>query len=341
MNRRAWWCVVTGASAALACSSAPRAAGESREAGAEPADASADGAPVPYGCHATTDGAGRPPICDLAHMAFRVTDLRKARAFYGEFLGLEEPFQLSETMAVYKINDSQFIELYEEAAPPNDTNYQLRNIAFSTTDAEALRQYFASRNVAVPAQVSKNVLGNTSFVVTDPDGHAVEWVQYEPDSLTGTTVGHAMPASRVGGSVHHLGVTILDPAASDAFYEVALGFLPSSTADKEAAEAPNGAVRIEYGVTHSAPTKGFAVVRDHLCLRVDDTMAAVAALAARNPAIPIEHHVLHGFTVRANVFDPDGSRIELADSILLSNGESTGPGDVGELDSGSTDAGGD
>src|SRR5438552_2562436 len=81
----------------------------------------------------------------------------------------------------------------------------------------------ASKNVPVPSSVTKNVLGNTSFTIVDPDGHSVEWVQYEADSLTGRARGQAMPTTRIGGSVHHLGVTILDPAASDAFYEKALG----------------------------------------------------------------------------------------------------------------------
>ena len=325
MRRRTSYFAVGCAAALVACNA-------HREPSNEAPDA---GAPVAYGCIARADGD--PAICDFASMAFRVTDLAKARAFYGDTLGLAEPFSVSNAIAVYKINDSQFIELYEEAPAPNDTNFQLKKVAFSTSDAEALRQAFAAKGVSVPPAVSKNVLGNTSFTVIDPDGHTIEWVHYEAGSLTGQTLGRAMPDTRVGGSVHHLGVTIQDPAGSATFYQTLLGFLASSTADKEASEAPGSTVRIEYGVTHVAPTKEFAVVRDHLCLRVADTMQAVAVLAARNPALAIEHHVLDGFTVRANVYDPDGTRIELADSILLPNGEDAGPGDVGELDSGSSD----
>jgi lactoylglutathione lyase len=323
------------AGAAFACSS--KQAGPEPGAGSDDGGAVAEAGAVPYGCTGAPDATGRPPICDLAHFALRVTDLTKARHFYGDYLGLAEPFALPGNAAVFKINDSQFIELYQEPPPPNDTNYQLKNIAFYTSDAEALRTYFASKNVPVPAAVDTDALGNKSFTTTDPDGHAVQWVQYVPDSMTGKTQGQAMPETRVGGSVHHLGVTILNPAASDAFYEMALGFLPSSTADKEAAEVPGATVRIEYGVSHSAPTKDFAVVRDHLCLRVSDTLATVGILQGRDPSIPVEHHVLQGFTVRANVYDPDGSRIEMADSVLLPTGEATGPGDVGNLDSGSTD----
>jgi catechol 2,3-dioxygenase-like lactoylglutathione lyase family enzyme len=264
-------------------------------------------------------------------MAFRVTDLAKARAFYGSYLGFAEPFDLPGGVAVFKINDNQFIELHEEPAPPGDVNFQLRSMAFSTSDAGALRAYYASKGIEVPAAVGKDLLGNPSFALTDRDGHTIEWVEYAADSMTGTTRGQALPDTRVGTTVHHFGVTIADAAQATAFYDGMLGFEPSMTADKEAAKVPEGDVRIEYGTYHSAPTKDFAVVRDHLCLRVADTTEAIVTLSARDPAVVIEHHILHDFTVRANVQDPDGTRIEMADSILLPDGEATGPGDEGHL----------
>ena len=306
---------------------------------------------LPTGARDPVAGDGRPPICNLAHYAFRVSSLQEADAFYGAaFLGLQQPFSVLQaeggvSVAVYKINDSQFIELYEEPPPAGDTNYQLKDVAFYTSDAEALRSYFASKGVSVPSAVSRNILGNTSFTIVDQDQHPIEWIQYEPDSLTGTTVGTAMPDSRIGASVHHLGVTIQDPSAASAFYQT-LGFLPSRTgpsaplpADKQAAEDPNATVRIEYGVSPSGPpTAAFAVIRDHLCLRVAETMAAVRLLNTRNPLIYVEHHVLDGFTVRANTYDPNGSRIELADSTLVfDGGEATGPEEGEDLDSGAND----
>jgi len=332
-----------GVDASTGDAAAPDAAGPGPDGGD-------DGGGLAYGCSGALAADGRPPICNLAHYAFRVTDLQRAKVFYGDFLGLQQPFAAPPTdggvsVAVYKINDTQFIELYEERPPTSDTNYQLKNIAFYTSDAEALRQYFASKGISVPGSVAKNLLGNLSFTIVDRDQHPIEWVQYEPDSLTGTTVGTAMPATRIGGSVHHLGVTIQSPSAADSFYQ-SLGFLPSRTgpsaplpADKQAEEAPNATVRIEYGVSPSGPpTAPFAVIRDHLCLRVGDTMQAVQLLNARNPHIYVEHHVLDGFTVRANTYDPDGSRIELADSTLqFDGGEATGPEEQGDLDSGQND----
>jgi catechol 2,3-dioxygenase-like lactoylglutathione lyase family enzyme len=339
-----------GGAGNLATAGVDPSASPAASADASSSDEDPDAGGLAYGCAGPAAADGRPLICNLAHYAFRVTDLQKAKVFYGDFLGLEEPFPDLQTdggvsVAVYKINDSQFIELYEEPPPANDTNYQLKDIAFYTSDAEALRQYFAAHGVSVPASVSQNLLGNVSFTVVDQDQHTIEWVQYTQGSMTGTTVGAAMPASRIGGSVHHLGVTIQNPTAASAFYQT-LGFLPSRTGpsaplppDKEAEEDPNSTVRIEYGVSPSGPpTAAFAVIRDHLCLRVPDTMQAVGILNARNQDIYVEHHVLDGFTVRANTYDPDGSRIELADSILeFDGGEATGPEEEGELDSGAND----
>jgi catechol 2,3-dioxygenase-like lactoylglutathione lyase family enzyme len=302
------------------------AAGCGNERGAPDDIGPVDAAPLeagarPYGCTGALDAAGRPPICDVAHVAVRVTDLARARSFYGAYLGFEEPFGVSDRVAVFKINDSQFIELHQEAAPsPPDLNFQLKNIAFYTSDAEALRAYYASKNVAVAPAVTKNFLGNTSFTVVDQDAHVLEWVEYEPDSLTGQTQGLGMPPGRLGAALHHTGVTIADAARADAFY-YALGLVPSSTADRQAPRAPEGMDRIEYGTYHTTPTKEFAVVRDHLCLRVPDIASALQTLASRDPSVPVEQHLLRDVTLRANVQDPDGSRIEMAESTPVAEGE--------------------
>ena len=47
-----------------------------------------------------------------------------------------------------------------------------------------MRDYLASRGVAVPATVPKGRTGNKNFMVKDPDGHNVEIVEYQPDSWT-------------------------------------------------------------------------------------------------------------------------------------------------------------
>jgi len=132
------------------------------------------------------DQVQRPHILGVAHMALYVSDLERARGFYEDFLGYAEPYKLkrddgSDRIAFVKINEDQYLELFAE--PPMSEGH-LNHIAFYTDSAEGLRSYLASQGIKVPDKVSKGKIGNLNFTVSDPDGHTVEFVQYEPDSWT-------------------------------------------------------------------------------------------------------------------------------------------------------------
>jgi lactoylglutathione lyase len=117
--------------------------------------------------------ATRPPIVGVAHIAFDVSDLAKARAFYGELPGYDEPFQVfkedgSLLLTYFKVNDRQYIEIFPGLPPHRDE--RLSHIAFETTDLEALRVYLGEKLVKVPDKVTRGRDGNINFSVTDPDG---------------------------------------------------------------------------------------------------------------------------------------------------------------------------
>ena len=68
----------------------------------------------------------RPSILGVAHIAYYVSDLNKARSYYEDFLGFREAFALknadgSDHAAFVKINDHQFIELIAE--PPKNHGF--------------------------------------------------------------------------------------------------------------------------------------------------------------------------------------------------------------------------
>src|SRR5499427_1999035 len=107
----------------------------------------------------------RPRILGVSHMALYVNDLQKARAFYKDFLGYEEPYTLkrddgSDRIAFIKINEDQYIELFAES-PKQDGN--LNHIAFFTDSAEDMRAYLASRGIKVPEKVGTGKIGNSNF----------------------------------------------------------------------------------------------------------------------------------------------------------------------------------
>jgi lactoylglutathione lyase len=87
----------------------------------------------------TTDQVKRPRILGVSHMAAYVSDLQKARAFYKDFLGYEEPYTLkredgSDRIAFIKINEDQYLELFAEAPKQEG---QLNHISLFTDSAEA------------------------------------------------------------------------------------------------------------------------------------------------------------------------------------------------------------
>src|SRR5262249_21408634 len=119
------------------------------------------------------DEVKRPHVLGLAHVALFVSDLQKARAFYEDFLGYQEPYALkrddgSDRIAFIKINDQQYIELFAES-PKNDGH--LNHISFVTDSAQHMHDYLAARGIKVPDKVGKGKIGNLNFNVTDPDGH--------------------------------------------------------------------------------------------------------------------------------------------------------------------------
>ncbi len=229
----------------------------------------------------------RPRILGVAHMALFVSDLQKARAFYKDFLGYDEPYVLkredgADRIAFIKINENQYLELFAES-PRQDG--RLNHISFLTDAAEGMRVYLASRGVKVPDKVGKGRIGNLNFNIVDPDGHTVEIVQYQPDSWTTRERGKFMPETRISTHIMHIGVLIgaLEPAMK--FYGEILGF------------------------------REFMGVRNHICLITPDIKKAVAILEARparkNYNRPIEIKVGKNGKRQANLFDPDGTRIEL------------------------------
>jgi catechol 2,3-dioxygenase-like lactoylglutathione lyase family enzyme len=272
----------------------------------------------------SADPGSRPRILGVAHMALYVSDLQRARAFYKDFLGYEEPYSLkrddgSERIAFIKINEDQYLELFAE--PPRKDGH-LNHICFYTDSAEGMRTYLASQGIKVPDKVGKGKIGNSNFNITDPDGHTVEIVQYEPDSWTRKEKGKYLPDTRISTHMAHIGVVIgrLDPATK--FYHGILGFEEfwrGSSSGKVLSwvnmRVPDGRDYLEFMLYNELPDERQMGVKNHICLVVPDVRKAVAALEARparkNYSQPIEIKVGVNGKRQANLFDPDGTRIEL------------------------------
>jgi catechol 2,3-dioxygenase-like lactoylglutathione lyase family enzyme len=267
----------------------------------------------------------RPKILGVAHMAVFVSDLARARAFYEDLLGFEEPFTLpkadgSVEIAFVKINDRQWIELFNRPAAGEG---QLNHIAIYTDDADRMRDYLASQSVAVPERVGKGRTGNKNFMVEDPDGHNVEIVEYQPDSWTAKVAGKHVPPSRLSEHAMHVGILVGNLDASMKFYNGILGFQEfwrgsaanSKTLSWVNMRVPDGTDYVEFMLYGEKPAPDRRGSAHHICLVVPDAEKAVAALDARPTRAsytrPVEIRTGINRKRQVNLFDPDGTRVEL------------------------------
>jgi catechol 2,3-dioxygenase-like lactoylglutathione lyase family enzyme len=266
----------------------------------------------------------RPHILGISHIGLLAHDYEKSRAFYGDFLGFQEPYSLKNPdgtplMTFFKVNDHQYIELYPEHEANTD---RVTHISLETDDIEALRVYLASKGVQVPDHAHKARIGNLSFDIIDPAGHKVEMVQYMPDGKTVQAYGKYMSEQRISKHMTHVGliVTKLDPEYR--FYTDILGFKETWRGSSNGTvlswvnlKVPDGSDYVEFMLYKDEPDATHRGAAHHLCLEVPDVPAAVKTLEARpyfkiyDRAIP--EHVGINRKRQANLFDPDGTRTEL------------------------------
>ena len=270
------------------------------------------------------NAAERPKVLGVAHVALYIKDLAKTRQFYEDFLGYAEPFTLPKKsgdvrIAFVKINDHQYLELFNEA---DRGEGQLNHVSIYTDNADQMRDYLASKGVEVPAKVGKGKTGNKNFNIKDPDGHIVEIVEYEPDSWTGRDYGKFMPATRISDHIMHAGVLAGELDKSLQFYTGILGFKEfwrGSGSGKQLSwvnlRVPDGDDYIELMLYNKLPEPGNRGTKNHISLMVPDAQKAVDELQARakrglyDKEIKIQVGVNRKRQV--NLYDPDGTRIEL------------------------------
>jgi catechol 2,3-dioxygenase-like lactoylglutathione lyase family enzyme len=267
----------------------------------------------------------RPRLLGVAHMAVFVSDIEKSRSFYRDLLGFQEPFDLknadgSLSLTFFKVNEDQYIEVFPGLKPEQD---RLNHIAFQTDNAEALRVYLAAQGVKVPDKVNKVRIGNTSFNVKDPEGHTVEITQYEPSGWTRREQGKFLSDSRISTRIMHVGIIVGDAPQATKFYGDVLGLQEFWRGNSVNATAvswinmrlPESQDYVEYMLYSNLPAPTQRGSQHHICLEVPDIEKALARLEA-NPARklytrPLEIRTGVNRRRQLNLFDPDGTRIEL------------------------------
>jgi lactoylglutathione lyase len=274
------------------------------------------------------DAPPRPRVTGLSHVAFRVTDVAKAQAFYQTLLGYKAAPRLDNAGRSLRVavSDRQYVSLYEGLDPTAD---RLDHLALVTDDAEAMRGYLAARGVDVPPLLGRDESGNKALLVRDPEGRTVEFVEHAADTwprrAPAAGSGEGGPVSR---RIMHAGIVVTDLPAADRFYGDLLGLAETWRGSRTGTElswtnmkVPDGEDYLEFMLHGRAPAPDARGTAHHICLEVADLAQAQARLAARTRAAaytrPLEPRVGINRKRQLNLFDADGTRVELMEPVTV------------------------
>jgi len=258
-----------------------------------------------------------PRIGGISHMAVKVSAIEKSVPFYRDFLGFAEQFRLNNLkdgsllLVCFKVSDEQSIEVFTGLLPGEQRLHQL---AYRVDDAEAMRAYLAKNGFQVPQSVGRGQIKNLGFTVRDPSGYTIEFVQYTPDGWTRRDQGKFLPDTRISEHITHGGVVVTNLAAALHFYGDILGFTESWRGGASSSvlswinmRAPAGGDYVEFMLDPKTTP--------HFCLLVPDMEKAKARLESSSYRSkydkPLEVRVGKNRKRQLNLYDPDGTRVEL------------------------------
>ena len=133
-------------------------------------------------------------LTGIHHVSIVVTDIAKARQFYGEVLGLREiarPATFDFFVVWYDLGGQHIHLIPREKGDATSP----RHFALHVGDAKAAREHFAKLGVAT--RETTPIPGCDRFFVHDPDGNLVEimqWFRPYCPATDGAKDGQAAPA---------------------------------------------------------------------------------------------------------------------------------------------------
>ena len=284
------------------------------------------------------DTVQRPKITGISHVAYFVSDLPRAIAFWHDFLGYEQAYTLPNEdntgihISFIKINDHQHIELFnEQSTIPHNF---MSHLCFSVDDIEQMRSFLRSKGYDVkPGNGAKTKAGDYAFEIKDPDGMLIEFVQSLPDGLERKAAGKLLPESRISQRIYHVGYLVGDAQRTMDFYKM-LGFTETWRGGANPKElswinlkVPDGDDYVELMLYHALPEGPFGT-SNHISLMVPNIDSAVATLKTR-PYLATygkELTIKTGVNQKhqMNMFDPDATRVELMEPFTIT-GKPTAP----------------
>jgi catechol 2,3-dioxygenase-like lactoylglutathione lyase family enzyme len=262
----------------------------------------------------------RPAITGISHMCVYAHDLAASDNFYAHILGATKaPDPQDPAGTRYYFSPTQFVEVLP--LPADHTLSRMACVAYTTSDAAALRSYLSAHNVAHLSDLHTSTDGAHWFDTWDPEGNKVQFLQ--------PSHAHAVAITThpISDHIIHMGYLVHNRADEDHFYRELLGFraywfgaMKPEAVDWISQQVPNGHDWLEYmmvGPGSTTPTDHLSAdhlgVLNHFSLGVPNMEQAVTTLYQQDRLPPRHDGPQMGRDGKwqANLYDPDGTRVEL------------------------------
>jgi catechol 2,3-dioxygenase-like lactoylglutathione lyase family enzyme len=160
----------------------------------------------------------------IAHVALRVSDVARSRAFY-KTLGWEQAFEFSDTQGTttsyVKVSDRQYIELCRREKPAEPLGFM--HICLEASGLDRLSAAYTAVGLT-PTESKKGRAGNVLFNLRDPQDQLVEFTEYLPGSLHSNARGKFASETRLSDHMISVVVRASDILAEQAFFAGKLRF---------------------------------------------------------------------------------------------------------------------
>jgi len=283
---------------------------------------------APYKSHYFMEGLIM--VTGIAHNAIRVTDMDKAVDFYCNAMGFTKAFEIAnakgEPWIVYiKVCKNAFVELFFDGVAYNDPAYSSSRIGYhhwcvSVGDIDGIAKLAYDKGLLKQPEAGTGSDENRNIWIHDPDGNALEFVSYSPDSphMKNNEGEYDYSAPGYTG-IGHMAFVVSDMDRALDFYCGKLGFKHIYSLNDKAGNPWLNYLRVKdgsyielfYGGVENAATGKDPAGFMHMCLECDDVFATLEDLSAKG--VPIDATPKQGsdLNVQAWTHDPDGNKIEL------------------------------
>lgn len=259
----------------------------------------------------------RPRITGIDHFSFYTTNPEAVQKLYKGTLGLSSADPVEPGGKWRFIVGKQWIGY--APAPDPKVNDRMDHVAFRTDDAVAMKKYLESKGIK-GSEIQTRADKSRAFVVKDPDGYRVEFVERAKNDAI-----PAVPQSAASQRMIHAGILVRDRAAADKFYRDTLGFRLYWYGGKSkvwhlehpdwvSMQVPDGTDWFEYMLNvEENPSLKTTGVMNHISLGVKDMDKAEGILRSHGWTPHGDEHQQMGLDGKKqlNVFDADWSRVEL------------------------------